>query len=130
MVVDQPDVVAPLLVRLDDQVGHHILVAVVRRKGGTGLGIEPPQVLDRLLDRLEGETRLLLDGRQTVVLEVVEMVADQRPEHVVTGGFGGQLEQQALAQITGPYARRVEILHEPKRLFGLVHRSPRRRSRG
>ena len=69
-------------------------------------------MLERLLDLLERDSGLLLDGRQAVVLEVVEVLRDQDLEHVVAGDLGGELQKQALAQIAGTDAGRVEPLDE------------------
>ena len=65
-----------LLVLLDDQVGDDVM-RVVGGERRARAGVEPAEVLDRLLDLLERDPGLLLDGRQPVVLKVVEVLGDQ-----------------------------------------------------
>ena len=110
---------------LDDQVGNDI-VGVVGLERRTGPEIEPAQVLERLLDLLDRDPGLLLDGRQPVVLEVVEVLRDQGAEHVVAGRLRRELQQQAFPQVAGADARRVEPLDQPERFLGLFRSSPDR----
>ena len=72
------------------------------------------------------DSRLLLDGRQAVVLEVVEMLRDQGVEHVVAGHVRRELQQQALAQVACTDAGRVEPLNQPERFLGLLAAWPGR----
>ena len=42
-----------------------------------GLKIQPAQVLEGILDLSRAESRFLLDERQTVMLQIVEVLGDQ-----------------------------------------------------
>ncbi len=70
--IDKSDLVLAVLVGLDDQVGDDVLRAlgdVLRARSR----VEPPEVLDRFLDLVDRDPGLLLDRRQTVLLDVVEV---------------------------------------------------------
>ena len=91
VVVDEPDLVLAVLVGLDDQVGNDILRAlgdVLRARPG----VEPAQVLDRLLDLVDRDPRLLLDRRQAVLLDVVKVVGDQDLQDIAAGDVRRKLQ--------------------------------------
>src|SRR3712207_7147594 len=44
---------------------------------------------------------LLLDDRQAVVLDVLEVVLDEQPDDLGVRGLVGNLQEQALAQVAG-----------------------------
>ena len=120
VLVDQPDVVAAVVVGLDDQVGNDVLGVTSAVNEAPGLGLSRRRCSSASLIVSIGIPGLLLDGRQAVVLEVVEMVGDQDLQHVVARGLGRELQEQALAQVAGADAGRVELLNEAERLLGLL----------
>ena len=119
VVVGQPDLVLSVLVGLDDEVGHDILRAVRRGVPGARAGVEAAELLDRILDVVDRDPGPLLDRRQAVLLDVVEVVGDQDLEDVAAGDVGRELQEQALAEVPRPDARRVELLDHVERLLGL-----------
>ena len=50
------------------------------------------------------------------------MVGDQDVQDVVAGDVGGQLQQQAFAEVACADAGRVELLDQLERFLGLRHR--------
>ena len=73
--------------------------------------------LDGQFDLVHGAAGRLDDGRVAVFLEVNEMPFDKDALEFVIAGQGTQLQEQTLAQITGPHARRLEPLDQPDRSF-------------
>ena len=88
-----------------------MLSDVKRRRAG----IQVLEDLDRLLDRFQIEAGLSLDDRQTIVLDVLEMILDEDADHVAMGRLGRQLQQQAFLEIAGADAGRIELLHARQR---------------
>ena len=93
-------------------------------------GVQVAQFLDRFLDDVDRVARLLLDRRQPVLADVVDVVGDQGLEDLAERGLGGELEEQALLQVPGPDPGRVEPLDEPEGFLGVLDRGRPRRSRG
>src|SRR5208337_4541620 len=60
--------------------------------------------------------------RQPIVLKIVQMMANQSPEHVVTRCLRRQLQEQTLTQVASADARRIQFLDQPERLLGLLLR--------
>ena len=76
-----------LVVGFDDQVGNDIM-GVVDFERRPRPQVEPAEVFEGFLDLLERNARFLLDGRQPVMLEIVEMLGDQDLQHIVARNFG------------------------------------------
>ena len=83
VIVDQPHVVRPSSFSSTIRSGTTYWVPLSAAKDAPGLGLSR-EVLECFLDRLDWKPGLLLDRRQPVVLEIVQMMANQSPEHVVT----------------------------------------------
>ena len=72
------------------------------------------------------EAGALLDDRQAVVLDVFQVVQDQHAHDVAVRRLRRQLQQQALLQVAGADAGRVELLDHVQRLLDLRRRHRRR----
>ena len=108
-----------MLVGLDEEVGNDEL-GVLGREPGAGAGVEAAELVDRLLDRIDVDAGLLLDRRQAVLLEVVEVVGDQDVEDIAHRDVGRELEKEALAEVPGADAGRVELLNQAQGQLGLL----------
>ena len=109
------DLPLPIVVQLDDKVRldrtHHLIL-----EPPTGKRVEVHQHLAGRLDHLDRVAGLLLDPRQTVLGQFVEMFVDQRGHHVAQGGGLGQLKHQAFANVTSPDSAGIELLNTTKHL--------------
>ena len=85
---------------------------------GARLWLELAQLVPNFLDLLDRHAGLLRDLRQPIVLQVFQMIVDQRSQLVVIRHARDELQQQALFQIAGTDAGRIEPLHDAQRLFG------------
>ena len=78
--------------------------------------------LDRFLDGVQVEAGAPLDDRQAVVRDVFQVVEDQHAQHVAVRRLRRQLQQQALLEVAGADAGRVELLDDAQRLLDLGRR--------
>src|SRR5439155_19880970 len=87
------------------------------------LRVQMLEDLDGFLDRLQLEAGLALDNRQAIVLNVLQVVLDEDAQDVAVRRLGRDLQQEALAQVAGADAARIELLHDRQRLFPLAERN-------
>ncbi len=94
----------------------------VKLRAGTAL--ELLDLLGRLVDLLDGDLQVPRDGLVVVLLEVVQVLVDDRDLEVVEAEDLG-LHAQALLKVARADADRIELLHDAqdvRRVFGVEPR--------
>ncbi len=91
----------------------------MNREPGRGLSRRRCSIASLIcVDRDAG---LLLDRRQAVLLEVVEVVGDQDVKNLAARDVGRELQEQAFLEVARTDARRVELLDQREGFLGLGH---------
>ena len=75
--------------------------------------------LDRVGDRVEIKAGPLLDDRQAIVLDVLQMIQHQGPDDVAVRRLRSHLKQEAFLIIAGRHAWRIEALQVLQRRLQL-----------
>ena len=106
-----------LIVDLHDvDVGHHVL-GLARVVAGARLRVEVPDDLDVLAQIVDAHAHLARELGNLVVLQQAQVLGDDALGGRALEPEGAQLQRQALLQVAGGHAGRVEALHQAQHLL-------------